>query len=275
MSKKKIHNLFSLTVTKISLLASTVCICLVAFAGLCLAGDYVIEPCAPEVAPKTIQAIIGVESRGDPLAIHVNSKARVPFPKPRNREQAIRIANRLIAAGYSVDCGLMQVNSQHLSPGGITTADLFDPCKNVRVGGEILTDDYTTAASIFAPGQLALLAALSAYNTGNFTSGFYNGYVGKYLHGLKSCRFSFAGGLHNSFGVWPQAQSEDTCNPYEANTSVDFYFGGKKPKPKDAKNEKGGGAVVLSRNPSPYAAPTAVDLSFPIKEKNDVSETRK
>jgi type IV secretion system protein VirB1 len=249
---------------KISLLALVICICLAAFAGVCRAGDYVIEPCAPEVAPQTIQAIIGVESGGDPLAIHVNSKTKVNFAKPRSREQAIRIANRFIAAGFSVDCGLMQINSQHLSPGGITTADLFDPCKNIRIGAKILTHDYTSATSIYKPGQRALLAALSAYNTGNFTSGFYNGYVAKYLRGPES-----------SLNLKARARSENTKDPYEANTSVNFQANAKKPKEKDAKDEKGDVAVVLTRNPSPYAAPTAVDLSLPEKEKNDVSKTRK
>ena len=259
---------------KLTLLASMIFVCLAAFAGMCHAGDYVTSPCAPQVAPQTIEAIIGVESSGDPLAIHVNSRTKVSFPKPRSREQAIKIANRLITAGYSVDCGLMQVNSQHLSPSGITTSDLFDPCKNIRVGAKILTDDYTTAASIYRPGQRALLAALSAYNTGNFKSGFYNGYVARYLNGPKSFRFSLAGG--NSFGIWPQAQDSATCDPYGASTGVDFNAGSKKPKEKDAKKEKGnGGRQVLTRNPSPYAAPTAVNLSFAKKEKTYVSETRK
>lgn len=258
---------------KFSFLASIICLFLAAFTGVCRAGDHVIEPCAPGVARQTIQAIIGVESRGDPLAIHVNSKIKVLFPKPRSREQAIEIANRLIANGYSVDCGLMQVNSQHLSDGGITTADLFDPCKNIRVGAKILTDDYTTAASIYRPGQEALLAALSAYNTGNFTSGFYNGYVEKYLHGTKSFRSGLAGG--NPFRIRHQAQKNATCDPYGASTGVYFNAGSKKPKGKDAKKEKGnGGRQVLARNPSPYAAPTAVNLSFAKKEKNDVSKTQ-
>ena len=110
---------------KLTLLASMIFVCLAAFAGMCHAGDYVTSPCAPQVAPQTIEAIIGVESSGDPLAIHVNSRTKVFFPKPRSREQAIKIANRLITAGYSVDCGLMQVNSQHLSPSGITTSRSF------------------------------------------------------------------------------------------------------------------------------------------------------
>lgn len=247
---------------KISLLASTICICFAIFTGVCRAQGCV-EACAPEVAPQTIEAVIGVESKGNPLAINVNSKEKVFFPKPRNRKQAIEIANRLIAAGYSVDCGLMQVNSMHLSSGGVTIADLFDPCENVRVGAKILTRDYTAAASIYRPGQRALLAALSAYNTGNFESGFYNGYVARYLHGSKPFPVSFS------------VESEYPNDPYGAGTSVDFNAGGEKPKGNDAKDKKGNGLVVLKRIPSPYAAPTAVHLSLPKKEKNDVSKTKK
>ncbi len=263
---------------KIFLLALTLYLFLTVFTSACRAQGC-IEACAPEVAPQTLEAIIGVESRGDPLAIHVNSKERVIFPKPRNREQAVKIANRLIAAGYSVDCGLMQVNSQHLSPGGVTTADLFDPCKNIQVGAKILTRDYTTAESIYKPGQRALFAALSAYNTGDFESGFYNGYVAKYLHSFKTSPFGSMDGLRNPFSAGTAvrllAQNEHTIDPYGADTSVDFNVGEKKPKGNDAKDKKGNGLVVLKRIPSPYAAPTAVHLSFPKKEKNDVSKTKK
>ncbi|RYZ75121.1 MAG: hypothetical protein EOP04_33745, partial [Proteobacteria bacterium] len=51
---------------------------------------------------------------------------------------------------------------------------------NIRVGSEILKANYDRATDNFGSGQDALKAALSAYNTGNFHSGFSNGYVGKY-----------------------------------------------------------------------------------------------
>jgi hypothetical protein len=86
-------------------------------------------------------------------------------------------------------------------------------------------------------------------------------------------------GLRNPFSAGTAvrllAQNEHTIDPYGADTSVDFNVGEKKPKGNDAKDKKGNGLVVLKRIPSPYAAPTAVHLSFPKKEKNDVSKTKK
>src|SRR5262249_7163983 len=56
----------------------------------------------------------------------------------------------------------------------------LDPCTNIRAGATILTADYVEASQRFTPGQPALQAALSAYNTGTFWRGFENGYVARY-----------------------------------------------------------------------------------------------
>jgi hypothetical protein len=53
----------------------------------------------------------------------------------------------------------------------------------VRAGCSILAENYDRAAWRFGPGQQALLAALSAYNTGNSSDGFRNGYIQRYFSG--------------------------------------------------------------------------------------------
>jgi len=146
-----------------------------------------IAMCAPDVAPQTIQEIIRVESGGDPLAINVN---RLPGqqtaprpPRAATAEQAAHIALGYIDAGYTVDMGLMQINSANLSWLGIELDELaiiFNPCANIAAGAAILTKFYERAAREFGAGQSALKAALSAYNTGNFSNGFSNGYVARY-----------------------------------------------------------------------------------------------
>ncbi|MGR3715252.1 MAG: lytic transglycosylase domain-containing protein [Thermohalobaculum sp.] len=135
--------------------------------------------CAANVAPVTLQAIIAVESGGNPLAINVNGLHAQP-PPARTVAEAAQIVTAYTARGFSVDVGLMQVNSRNLPSLGLTIAEVLDPCTNIRSGGEILTANYAEAARSRGAGQPALQAALSAYNTGDFYRGFGNGYVARY-----------------------------------------------------------------------------------------------
>jgi type IV secretion system protein VirB1 len=135
--------------------------------------------CGASVDPSTLQAIMRVESGGQPFAINVNGAPAEPPPAATAAEAAAE-AQAWIARGYSVDLGLMQVNNRNLPSLGFTVAQMFDPCANIRAGASILTADYLAASSGRPNPQEALRAALSAYNTGSFERGFYNGYVAKY-----------------------------------------------------------------------------------------------
>lgn len=134
--------------------------------------------CAPGVAPSTVQAIIDVESGGNVLAIGVNRGDRLRR-QPNDYAEAGARAQWLLDTGANFDAGLMQINSANWRRLGLTPANVFDPCTNIRAGATILTENYVSAAKSRGPGRDALLAALSAYNTGNRTAGFRNGYVAK------------------------------------------------------------------------------------------------
>ena len=110
--------------------------------------------CAAGIAPVTLEAVIAAESGGRAVAINVNRNG-------------------------SRDFGLMQVNEAHLAAFGVTPAQVMDPCTNLRIGAFILRADYMAASRIYGEGPRALMAALSAYNTGTFDRGFANGYVAK------------------------------------------------------------------------------------------------
>lgn len=168
--------------------------------------------CAPRVAPGTLAAIASVESRFDGLAIHDNATSR--SYRPRDEAEAIRIAAPLLAAGHSVDLGLMQVNSRNLQTLGITIPQAFDPCTNISAGAAILSADYADAARLRGPGQAALQAALSAYNTGDFHRGFENGYVAKFYG--RSAPVPVA--------VAIRMQQPDTPDPLTAPTSIYSRF---------------------------------------------------
>ena len=138
----------------------------------------VLTTCAPAVHPATLRAIIAVESGGDPLAVHINGGPRV---HPRTLTDASALARAAITAGYSVDLGLMQVNSRNLAVLGTSIDAMLSPCANVHAGATLLADAYDAAMPVYGAGQPALRAALSAYNTGDFARGFGNGYVARYF----------------------------------------------------------------------------------------------
>ena len=180
----------------------------------------VLLACATNVAPVTLEAIVRVESGGDPLAINVNHLAG-PQPHPATRAEAVRIAQSYVARGYSVDLGLMQVNSRNLAALGYSIEQILDPCTNIKGGAAILTADYAEAVRSRGEGQGALQAALSAYNTGSFYRGFANGYVAKYYgpNGVPA----LAGGVRQATmtaAAVKRAAPSPPPNPYTAETQI-------------------------------------------------------
>jgi len=136
--------------------------------------------CAVGVAPETMNAIVGVESGGRVLALHVN---HLTGPQPSQAgtvEDAVATAQRFTRLGYTVDMGLTQLNSHNLARLGYDWKDAFDPCKNLAAGAKILSGFYGQAVGVYGEGQRALMSALSGYNTGSLWKGFNNGYVARY-----------------------------------------------------------------------------------------------
>tara|TARA_R100000306_G_C4381419_1_gene144807 strand:+ start:9951 stop:10652 length:702 start_codon:yes stop_codon:yes gene_type:complete len=139
------------------------------------------KECAPDVHVSTIMAIVRHESGFDPLAIGVNAKPHRSI-KPKTREEAIQAVQDLLDAGKSFDAGYGQINNANWKWLGITPENVFDPCTNLKAAQRVLLQCYEGAQKKYQ-GQAALHAALSCYNTGNYTYGFKNGYVAKVLSG--------------------------------------------------------------------------------------------
>jgi type IV secretion system protein VirB1 len=174
--------------------------------------------CAVNVAPATLEAVIRVESGGDPLALNINRLA-APQPHPATLPDAVRLAERYIHQGYSVDLGLMQVNSRNLAALGYSIAQVLDPCTNIQGGARILTADYAEAVRSRGEGQAALQAALSAYNTGSFYQGFENGYVAKYYG--PNGRPAVTGDVGRTIAAVTAAKrGAPPPNPYTADTQI-------------------------------------------------------
>ncbi|OZB35388.1 MAG: hypothetical protein B7X35_00540 [Halothiobacillus sp. 14-56-357] len=138
-----------------------------------LAGLY--AQCGPNVAPPTLAAIVRVESGGNPWRIGINGDYVLPR-QPANQAEAIREANQLIDMGYNIDMGLMQINFKHLKILNLTVEQVFEPCTNIKASAQILHSFYQKAVKDIGQGQQSLRRTISAYNTGNISKGFANGY---------------------------------------------------------------------------------------------------
>jgi type IV secretion system protein VirB1 len=138
-----------------------------------------VAACAPLIHPATAAALVRVESGFNPYAIGVVDG--VLARPPRSRAEAIATAAALRRGGWNFSVGLAQINV-HRWPGvGLTLQTAFDPCANLRAMQAILLECFARARVARAREQDALGAALSCYYSGNFETGFRQGYVRKVM----------------------------------------------------------------------------------------------
>jgi type IV secretion system protein VirB1 len=140
------------------------------------------QQCAPDVHPATMAEIVRVESSGRQFVINVVKQGP---QEHTTKAEALAAINTALAQGRNVAIGLMQVTTQTAKRLGYTPEQLLDACTNLRAGAEVLKGSYLDAKALHGEGQKALQAALSAYESGNFLTGFADGYVGLYYGGKK------------------------------------------------------------------------------------------
>lgn len=147
--------------------------------------------CVPEVHPTTLSAIVHVESAGHAYVISDDGPEGLPWSQrktmlrsfyPASKDEAVRLVESLLAQRHLVGIGPMQVSVRNVRRLGMTVQDAFDTCTNLRLGGRVLVEQFLSASKKYRNQQEALLAAVSAYNTGNFENGFKNGYVQKVVN---------------------------------------------------------------------------------------------
>jgi type IV secretion system protein VirB1 len=151
------------------------------------------QRCVPDAPLPTLRSIAEIESGFNPLALSLNypetagrnlgigEGAVVLARQPATIQEAMNWSRWFIAHGMTVSVGLMQVNIQHLPDVPVSLEQLFEPCLNLRIGWTIFQRKYVAASALLGRGQLAMHAALSAYNSGDLSTGFANGYVGSVL----------------------------------------------------------------------------------------------
>ncbi|MBN3753602.1 lytic transglycosylase domain-containing protein [Paraburkholderia sp. Tr-20389] len=133
--------------------------------------------CAANVDVVTLAALVRTESGFNPFAIGVVGGHL--DRQPASLAEALATVRALEARGFSYSIGLAQVNNRNFAKYGETAASLFEPCRNLRAAAAILTDCFARSSAARGDPQSALRAALSCYYSGNFTTGFRAGYVGK------------------------------------------------------------------------------------------------
>jgi len=170
----------------------------IALAGLllarCASADdlaTLMRQCAPTVHPETLSRIIRTESGGQAFALADAGPAGLPWSVrkgmvrsyfPSTKDEAATIVKSLLAAGHLVSIGLTQVNNRQLPRLKLSVDDVLDPCTNLKTGARILVDFYVTALrKNGGDEQKALVAAVSAYETGDFAAGVADGYVRQVL----------------------------------------------------------------------------------------------
>ncbi|WP_118183124.1 lytic transglycosylase domain-containing protein [Paraburkholderia phosphatilytica] len=137
------------------------------------------QVCAPHVDVTTLAALVRVESGFNPYAIGVVG-ARLQY-QPHSYEQALATARALVARGYDFSVGLGQVNVRNLARVGESLTTIFDPCRNLRASSAILQQCFSRSSARAGDSQGALRDALSCYYSGNFMTGYRQGYVGRIL----------------------------------------------------------------------------------------------
>lgn len=130
--------------------------------------------CAPTVAADTLRALVKTESSFNPYAVGVVGN---PIAQPKSFHEAMSAIARLELAGANYSVGLAQINKANFPKYGIDASKALDACTNLKVAAKILGECFTKAQKTGASEEKALHDALSCYYSGNFKTGYKQGYV--------------------------------------------------------------------------------------------------
>lgn len=134
-------------------------------------------PCQDLAVPaQVMQHVVEVESGNNPFAIGVVGGQLVR--QPANLGEAVATVKMLEQKGYNYSVGAAQVNRANLAKFGLDTVEkAFDMCPNVVAGSKILAQCFASAGGNWGK-------SFSCYYSGNFTTGFQDGYVKKVFDSL-------------------------------------------------------------------------------------------
>lgn len=123
------------------------------------------------VSAEVMSHIVDVESGANPYAIGVVGGQLER--QPRNLAEALATVHMLDAKGYNYSLGVAQVNRANLGKYGLDSYEkAFDACPNLAAGAQILAACYASSGGDWGK-------AFSCYYSGNFVTGYRDGYVQK------------------------------------------------------------------------------------------------
>ncbi|MEX1828793.1 lytic transglycosylase domain-containing protein [Luteibacter sp. CQ10] len=123
------------------------------------------------VPAEVMQHVVNVESSRNPYAIGVVGGQLVR--QPQNLPEAVATVRMLEEKGYNYSLGVAQVNRANLGKYGLDSYEkAFDLCPNLKAGSQILAQCYASAGGDWGK-------AFSCYYSGNFVTGYQDGYVQK------------------------------------------------------------------------------------------------
>lgn len=123
------------------------------------------------VPAEVMQHVVNVESSRNPFAIGVVGAQLVR--QPQNLDEAVATVRMLEEKGYNYSLGVAQVNRANFGKYGLDSYEkAFELCPNLVAGSKILAQCYTSAGGDWGK-------AFSCYYSGNFTTGYQDGYVQK------------------------------------------------------------------------------------------------
>ena len=123
------------------------------------------------VPTEVMSHVVDVESGANPYAIGVVGGQLER--QPRNLAEALATVRMLDAKGYNYSLGVAQVNRANLGKYGLDSYEkAFDTCPNLAAGAQILAACYASSGGNWGK-------AFSCYYSGNFTTGYRDGYVQK------------------------------------------------------------------------------------------------
>lgn len=127
-----------------------------------------INQCAPNVSPDTMNALIMTESGANPYVIANVSDGVSKYFK--DEKGAIEYAEKLTTENKNFSAGLTQIYSKNFPSLNLTYKTVFDPCTNIKAGAAVLTDNYLKQKE--GTDYQKILRALSLYYSGNELTGF-------------------------------------------------------------------------------------------------------
>jgi type IV secretion system protein VirB1 len=123
------------------------------------------------VPAEVMQHVVNVESSQNRYAIGVVGGQLVR--QPQNLGEAVATVRMLEQKGYNYSLGVAQINRNNLGKYGIDSYEkAFEVCPNLSAGSQILAQCYASANRDWGK-------AFSCYYSGNFTTGYRDGYVQK------------------------------------------------------------------------------------------------